>query len=33
MYRLRSVENKPLFIANDIINAFGENRVDVSQTH
>lgn len=28
MYRLRSVENKPLFISNDVVSAFGENRVD-----
>lgn len=30
LYRLRSVENKPVFIANDVVIAFGENRVDVS---
>jgi chitin synthase len=31
LYRLRSVENKPIFIANDVVIAFGENRVDVSR--
>lgn len=30
LYRLRSVENKPLFISNEVVTAFGENRVDVS---
>lgn len=30
LYRLRSMENKPVFIANDVVMAFGENRVDVS---
>ena len=30
LYRLRTVENKPVFIANDVVIAFGENRVDVS---
>ena len=31
LYRLRSVENKPLFISNEVVTAFGENRVDVGQ--